>query len=645
LSPFEYDTNKVKFDLTLQGMEVDGELEFRLSYGTKLFKEETILRYIRYFKRILSAVVAEPGRKLSEIELLSPREKQQLLYDFNETAVRYPGNKTLGQLFEEQAARTPDRIAIVGPETNPAQEIQLTYRRLEEMSRRQAAELIQKGLEPGTITGIMAERSIPVIIGILGILKAGGAYMPIDPDYPQERIEYMLRDSGAKIVLKGSREIPRFAKQLEEVEVLNLKEINKNISETLNKMEKEAGIGGENLPEQYNPDQSPPLLSYIIYTSGSTGKPKGVMVEHASVVNLAYYQKKRFKITEDDRVLQFSSLCFDASVEQLFIALLSGATLVLAAKETFMDNLRFDRFTARQGLTHINAVPSFLMNMGLKSVYSIRRIVSGGDVCPPALAEKWSKNCEFYNQYGPTETTVTAIAGKVPVGAGTLTRLPVGKPIANTAVYLLDKNMKPVPGGTAGELHIGGEGITRGYLNRPELTHERFIPNPFIPAQDTAAANNHTTSVTPVSSSTLYKTGDLCRWLPDGTLQFLDRLDSQVKIRGFRIEPGEIETLLTKQETVSEAVVRTWKRSDGDRYLCAYVVYKGTPETDAGFTEDGTTEKGARTAGAGTQLRERLAETLPDYMIPAYFVKLERMPLNSSGKIDRTALPEPATPE
>ncbi|MCP4146631.1 MAG: amino acid adenylation domain-containing protein, partial [bacterium] len=628
LKPFEYENDKAKFDLMLQAMEMDGELEFKLVYSTTLFKEATIRRYATYFKRILSAVPEEPGRKLAKIELLAPEEKQQLLYDFNDTVFRYPKEKALHRLFEEQVERTPDRIALVGPATGgTTQETQLTYRRLKDESHRQAAALIWKGLEPGTIVGIMAERSIEVITGILGILTAGAAYMPMDPDYPQERIQYMLKDSGAKILLKGT-DTPPFTKQPDGLEILDLSAIKGTVKEDMGDETK--------LAEQFAPgDQSTPLLSYIIYTSGSTGKPKGVMVEHPGVVNLAYYQKKRFKIKTDDRVLQFSSLCFDASVEQLFITLFSGAALVLAAKETLMDNRGFDGFTARHGLTHIHAVPSFLQNMGLKNVYSLRRVISGGDVCPPELAKTWRHRCEFYNEYGPTETTVTSIEMEVKDAVGEVTRLPVGKPIGNTGVYLLDKNLKPVPKGAAGELYIGGEGITRGYLNRPELTHERFIPNPFIKLAQKNAANIHST---PVTSPLIYKTGDLCCWQPDDNLQFLDRLDNQVKIRGYRIELGEIESLLSMQERVSEAVVKSWKGSDEENYLCAYVVYTKKP-ADTKTTAD----KNTAVTGTGIPLRELLSKTLPDYMIPSFFVTVDKMPLTPTGKIDRKALPEPST--
>ncbi|MCP4149015.1 MAG: amino acid adenylation domain-containing protein, partial [bacterium] len=347
--------------------------------------------------------------------------------------------------------------------------------------------------------------------------------------------------------------------------------------------------------------------------SGSTGKPKGVMVEHASVVNLAYYQKKQFQIKGDDRVLQFSSLCFDASVEQLFITLLSGAALVLAFEETLMDNREFDQFTARQGLTHIHAVPSYLLNMGLKSAYSLRRIVSGGDICPPELARIWSSRCEFYNEYGPTETTVTSIEMEVKGEPGDISTLPVGTPIGNTTLYLLDKNMKPVPKGVAGELYIGGDGITRGYLNRPELTRERFIPNPFIqPAQQ--------------STGKLYKTGDLCRRRSDGNIDFLGRIDHQVKVRGYRIELGEIENRLLKHGAVKEAVVTVREDRNDDKILCAYIV---------------PTENSERESLIGA-LKEHLDKGLPGYMVPPHFVTMEKLPVGGSGKINRKALPQPA---
>jgi amino acid adenylation domain-containing protein len=421
----------------------------------------------------------------------------------------------------------------------------------------------------------MVERSIEMIIGILGILKAGGAYLPIDPGYPAERSDYMLKDSGAKILLT-------------------------------------------NLPEgwsfhhsSFTIHHSPNNLAYVIYTSGSTGRPKGVAIRHFSVVNLAFSQKRYFNIIKEDRILQFSSMCFDASVEQVFISLFTGSCLVLVDKDTLLDSKKFEEFIAVQGITHLHAVPSFLNTMRLKGTYNLKRIVAGGDICPVSLARKWGTQCEFYNEYGPTETTVTSVELKVSHVDDRWVRLPVGKPVGNTVVFLLDKGMKLTAPGLPGELYIGGDGLARGYLNRPELTAETFV---------SVSYKSYRTYRTYISKK-IYKTGDLARWLPAGDLEFLGRVDNQVKIRGFRIELGEIERRLQDHRAIAGAVVISRESEGGDRYLCAYFA-------------------GADGVG-GPDLKKYLSRGLPDYMIPAYFVKLERIPLNPNGKVDIRALPEP----
>jgi amino acid adenylation domain-containing protein len=351
-------------------------------------------------------------------------------------------------------------------------------------------------------------------------------------------------------------------------------------------------------------------LAYVIYTSGSTGRPKGVMIEHHSAVNLAFSQKQTFKIDEKDRVLQFSSICFDASVEQVLITLFSGAVLVLVDKQTLLDIDQFEKYILRQSITHIHAVPSFLNNMIPRRYYSLKRVISGGDVCPVLLAEKWCKDYEFYNEYGPTETTVTAIELLIEQVEDCPERLPIGRPLNNTTVYLLDRCMRPVPLRVMGELYIGGEGVARGYLNNPGLTSERFVFGPFK------------------AGERLYRTGDLARWFEDGNIEFSGRIDQQVKIRGFRIEPEEIENRLLVMDWVKKAAVID-RTANGEKYLCAYIVLA---------------DESGMTPGAVTgELRNYLSRRLPNYMIPSYFMLLEKIPLTSTGKTDRNALPEPQT--
>ncbi|MCP4146188.1 MAG: amino acid adenylation domain-containing protein, partial [bacterium] len=548
--------------------------------------------------------------------------------------------------FELQVEKTPDNIGLVGSrqlavgkENHPALStssttstestqsttstssistgIQLSYRELNEKSKRQAHHLISKGVKSGTIVAIMMERSIQMIIGILGILKAGGAYLPIDPEYPEERINYILKDSNTKIVLKEIKEF----NELNEIQELNdLKEQDES---------NELGAGIEDIDihtlnhaftstetQQPVPRDSHPGtnthpasgIAYIIYTSGTTGKPKGVMVEHASVVNMAWSQKRAFKIDETDRILQFSSISFDASVEQIYIALLSGAALVLADKMEMLEMSRFEKFIDTQVLTHIHAVPSFVSAIPVKKYAGLRRMVSGGDYCPPELLKKWTKYCDFINEYGPTETTVTSI--QLPVKKGQeIETVTIGKPLDNTTLYVLDEEMKPVPPGVPAQLYIGGSGVTRGYMNRPELTAERFVKA----GGQLAFPNNQS----------LYQTGDLVRWQKDGNIEYMGRIDRQVKIRGNRIELGEIENRILEHETVKETALQALEDKTGEKYLCAYVVMQQGRQQEQ------------------EELKKHLARHLPQYMVPAYIMTIEKMPLTPNGKIDTKALPQP----
>ncbi|MCK4764999.1 MAG: non-ribosomal peptide synthase/polyketide synthase, partial [Candidatus Aminicenantes bacterium] len=620
LTPYKYEKTTSKFDLTFNVVELaaaERGLHFAVTYCSDLFKEETIKRFIGYFRAITAAASAHPEKQLKEIDILSKEERKRLLIDFNDTAAAYPHDKLLHGLFEEQVEKTRDRAALVGTGANTGsrpRELVLTYRKLNSRANQLARSLIEKGLEPGTPVGLMVERSIDMIVGILAVLKAGSPYLPIDPGYPAERIGYMIKDSRINMLLSS----------LEALSQLGI-EFSGNVID----------LGDKDL---YKGDDSDPGIvmtsrepAYIIYTSGSTGRPKGVLVEHNPVVNLTWNQGGFFGITKHDRVLQFSSICFDPSVEQIFTTLTNGAVLVLIDKDTLMDSDRFVEFIVSRSITHLHAVPTFLNNIDLdiKSASRLKRIVSGGDVCPVSLAKKWSRYGEFYNKYGPTETTITSIEMKFDTVDDSLIRLPIGKPVNNTRVYLFDKWQKLVPVGVAGEMYIGGSGVAGGYLNNPELTAEKFVCAA-LPAANGLAAHS-SQIITHHSPITLFRTGDLARWLADGTVEFISRLDDQVKIRGFRIEPGEIETRLLEHEGVKEAVVIDRQSEAGEKYLCAYVVGDGLSTFAVTGDQD---------AAAG-KLREYLSTQLPDYMVPAFFIFLDSIPLNPNGKVDRKALPEP----
>lgn len=481
--------------------------------------------------------------------------------------LHYPKDKTVLDLFEEQVNRTPENIAIIFGD------IELTYYELNQLSNR-FGDYLRKtyNVKHDELIGIMLDRSEWMFIALLGVLKSGGGYVPIALDYPQDRIDYLIKDSHCKVLIDDI-EIQRF-------------KLSQDIYDS----------------ENYSGGLQPNHLMYCIYTSGSTGMPKGVLVEHKTVINLIMLQKKEFGITEDERLLQFSAISFDASVEQIWLSLLSGAGLVVINKALLTDMKALENYIIEKKVSHIHTVPAYLNELVISDRKHLKRILSGGDVCPPYLVKRYINDCDFYNKYGPTETTVTAIEYRAkkndmyPDGF-----VPIGKPVANTHIYIFDEQQHAVPFGSMGEIYIGGDGVTRGYLNRPELTAERFIDDPFRPGER------------------IYRTGDLGRWLPDGDIEYLGRTDQQVKISGFRIELGEISSVLQLHPKVKDAVVIAASVNGGDKELIAYT----TGESDT------------------FELKEYLTQHLPHYMIPAYYVQLPVLPLNKNGKIDRSALPLP----
>ncbi|MCG8366698.1 MAG: amino acid adenylation domain-containing protein, partial [Pseudanabaenales cyanobacterium] len=449
---------------------------------------------------------------------------------WNDTAVDYPQDKCIHQLFEEQVERTPDAIAAV------FEQQQLTYQELNAKANQVAHYLQSLGARPEDLVGICAERSLEMVVGLLAILKAGDAYVPLDPSYPQERLQFMLSDAQVSVLLTQERLLSVLPQS--DAQVVCLDRDWAAIAQT----------SAENFPCGATAEN----LAYVIYTSGSTGRPKGVLIEHRGLCNLASAQKELFEVGSDSRVLQFASLSFDASVWEIFMALTSGATLVLAPATALMpgDDLRRTLITA--AISHVTLPPAALavMEMEIEELSALAHLIMAGEACSLELAKRWSAACRLWNAYGPSEDTVCATVTQVTPNAD---RLSIGRPIANTQVHILDSRLQPVPIGVPGELHIGGAGLARGYLNRPELTAEKFIANPF-------------------GEGRLYKTGDLARRLPDGQIEFLGRLDHQVKIRGFRIELGEVEAVLSRHEQVRQCVVIACEDTPGDKRLVAYVV-------------------------------------------------------------------------
>ncbi|HYF30282.1 MAG TPA: non-ribosomal peptide synthase/polyketide synthase [Chitinophagaceae bacterium] len=567
-----------KFDLTFHFGERPDGLQLSIEYNTDIFNEARIEKMCYHLDRLLGAISDDPDKALDEYEYLADEEVDQLLREYNATTVECAQDDTLVSLFEQQVANTPDNFAIIFKDER------LTYAELNGKADRLAHYLSAKGAVTEMLIPICIDRSIEMIVAILGVLKAGCAYVPIDPDYPADRIRYMLEDTGASMIITTPAVVDKIPTTGIETIVLDEELFNGRANTFI------------------NPDIQPNHLAYIIYTSGSTGKPKGVMIEHRNVVNFIKGQTNFFGMTSDEKILQFSNYCFDASVEQIFLALLNGASLVMFPQGLQYDIDAFEQFVLDQSITHLHATPGFLENLKGENAGALRRVVAGGDLCKKELAAKWMDRVAFYNKYGPTEITVTAIQHHVRELADNSYSLPIGRPVTNGTVYIVDKAHKLVTSGNKGEICVGGAQVARGYLNRPELTEQKFIDNPFTN-----------------DGSKLYKTGDLGRWLPDGTIEYLGRIDEQVKIRGYRIEPGEVERALASHPAIKQAVVIARSKQD-DKFLVGY------------FTSDETLD--------APTLKSYLQQQLPDYMIPAWFVQVENIPLTPNGKVDKKALPQ-----
>lgn len=514
---------------------------------------------------------------------LDEEEKQKILIEWNSTQKDYPQGKTIHQLFEEQAEKNPEKVAVIFEDTS------LTYRKLNEKANQLAHFLKEKGIKPDTLIAIACDRSFDLIIGILAILKAGGAYVPLDPTYPLERLSYMIEDTQAPFILTQS-----FLKD-------HLPKTNANLI-LLDDTALFNDYSSSNL------DPTSQSLAYVIYTSGSTGKPKGVMTEHESICNRLFWWQDYAPLGSKDRYLHQCSFSFDGAVVSLWWPLLNGSTVVLPTSQGLSDGSYLINLIKRHKINTFLSTPS-LMDILLDQMQEIdyiRKLMFAGEAFSKPILKKAQKikGCQIYNFYGPTESTIITTSYKVPAEPLTSSTVPIGTPVANTHVYILDASLQPVPIGVVGELYIGGEGLARGYLNQPDLTAERFIPHPFV------------------TGKKIYKTGDLCRWLEDGHIEYIGRIDDQVKLRGFRIELGEIESILGQHPQISNAVVLLREDIPSDQRLVAYILFQNNPvDTEV--------------------LRTFLKDKLPDYMIPSAFVTMDRFPLTPNGKIDKKALPKP----
>ncbi len=585
--PIMSEIGTTQFDLTLS-LEPGAEgIAGVLEYNTDLFNGETIEQMVQHFVNLLRQVVVAPEQSISRVPLLSPEEYERYVYEWNNTAAPYPDHSCVHELFEAQVERTPDAIALV------FEDQKLTYRQLNQRANQLAHHLQKLGVGPEVVVGISVDRSIEMVVGLLGIMKAGGAYLPIDPAYPSERIVYMLSDAELKVLLTQQKLLPRLP-------LNGTKAICLDRDWDLIAMEDDTNpIGGATIDN----------LAYMIYTSGSTGKPKGVMLRHRGLCNLTHSQIQDFAVTPDSRVLQFASFSFDASVSEIFMALLTGATLYLASRDTLLSTPDLIELFQREKITTVTLPPSLLKVLPTEGLEHLATIISAGEACTKDIALRWSKGRRLLNAYGPTETTIGVTSYLVEKIPDECLTIPIGRPIQNTQLYILDQNLNPVPRGVRGELFIGGIGVGRGYHHRPDLTAEKFIPDPF----------------SKVPGARLYRTGDLTRFLPDGTIEFLGRIDHQVKVRGFRIELGEIESALLEHPAMQHAVVlaKPVRPGSADHRLIAYIVPK--PSTTL----------------TSSDLTEFLKAKLPEYSIPSIFIRLDAMPLTPNNKVDRKALPDP----
>ena len=588
LMPFALGQQGAAFDLTLMMLSMGDSLSAALQYNSDLFDESTIVRMVSHFETLLENIVANPDATLAALPLLDNEEEAALILQWNQTEADYSHDACLHQIFEQQAIATPKAIAV------RYGDVALSYGELNERANQLAHYIAQKGVVAETYVAIYLEPTPEMLIAILAIHKAGGAYVPLAPGTPLERIGMMLEESATPLVLTEQ----------------SLADLLPETSAELIRLDSDWGsiqsASKNNLDLAVQSSQ----LAYVIFTSGSTGKPKGVQIEHRSVVNFLDSMRNEPGMSERDTLLAVTTISFDISVLELYLPLTSGATVVLVSRETTSDGRQLAKVLSKSGITVMQATPAtwrLLIEAGWQGDAKLK-ILCGGEAMPRDLAEQLLERCgSLWNMYGPTETTIWSAVCQVESGAGSV---PVGRPIANTQIYILDDKLHPVPPGVPGHLHIGGDGLARGYLKRSELTAEKFIDDPFCET----------------STGRIYKTGDLAKFRPDGVIDFLGRLDFQVKVQGHRIELEEIESQLNRHPQIKQSVVmarQTGSKID-DKQLVAYTIADGeSPNV--------------------SDLRDYLRTTLPDYMLPAIFMSLDILPLNPAGKVDRKALPEPET--
>ncbi|MEU5103150.1 MULTISPECIES: non-ribosomal peptide synthase/polyketide synthase [unclassified Streptomyces] len=589
---------RAKFDLSVRLRErrsaegAPAGLTGSLAYALDLFAPATAAALAARFVRLLTAVVADPGRPIGEAEILAPAERRQLLHGWNDTARPLPG-ALLPRMFEEQAARTPDAPAVRCGDTT------VSYAELNTRANRLARLLVARGAGPERRVALMVPRSVEMIVAVLAVLKSGAAYAPVDSAYPADRIAYMLADARPELLVTTAGTAHTLPEPAPGRRV---------VLDSPATVEESLSLPGTDLTDA---DRRAPLTprtpAYVIYTSGSTGRPKGVVVEHRSIPNIVLARIGTYGMGPGSRALQFASLSFDAAMSEICTPLSAGACLVLGPADMLAQADQLPELIRRYGITHATLPPAILTRLPADSLPSVVNLVIAGEAAQPGLVPTWASGRRMFNAYGPTETTVSCtMAGPLPAVDGIP---PIGGPLPNLRTYVLDDLLRPVPPGVPGELYVSGVGVARGYLGRAALTAERFVADPFGPAGDR-----------------MYRTGDLVRWRADGQLEFVGRADGQVKIRGYRIELGEVQAALESFPEVAQAVATVREDQPGHRRLVGYLRPAPGAEADA------------------TRLRTRLAELLPDYMVPTVLMTLERIPLTVNGKVDHKALPAPPAP-
>lgn len=592
----DLDTQGAQFDLTCTVIDLPGLETINIEYNTDLFLSDTIARMIDHYEVVLRSIAANLHQRIAEIPLISERERRLVLTAWNDTASDYPQEKCAYHLFEDQAARAPDAIAVEGVSLSGRASEQLTYGALNQRANQLARFLRDLGVGPQVPVAIAMERNVEMLVGLLGIMKAGGAYVPLDPAFPRDRLTYMISDVKAPVLVTQQNLVPQLPDTLVFSHVVCL--------------DRDWSLVGQQSMENLDPTADPENTAYVLYTSGSTGIPKGVEVTHRNLNNILCSMQREPGIGQRDILLAVTTLSFDIAGLELFLPLIAGARVVVCPREIAIDGSRLRQMLDDCRATLMQATPAtwrLLIEAGWQAAPSLR-ILCGGETLSQELAGELLARCqELWNVYGPTETTIWSTLARVTTASEPVS---IGRPVANTQVYLLDALGQPVPIGVRGEMYIGGDGVARGYRNLPELTAQRFLPDPFRSAP----------------GARMYRTGDLARFLPDGRIHYLGRMDNQVKLRGYRIELGEIESLLARHPAVSQAVVVVREDTPGDRRLAAYLTLHAALD--------------APPPSVG-ELRDYLRQSLPDYMIPSLFSFLDEFPLTPNRKIDRRALPAP----